>query len=952
MSVRIILGAVLALVLSQSLSAAVVNWTGGGGNSDWQNAANWNPNVIPGSADAVVFNLSAGAAATPVINAPSLVGKISVVGSAVVYLRANTSALTLSSATGIEVNTAGALHIMDGNIITITSNLEINTGTLLVHPGGLLTITGTTLVQGASAVVGAFEDGTVAATAGMAATINYSGDVRVDCPGGLKLGEGIHNFGSNIDLGFTAAIGGVVTSPQLTTNDVAPAVNLINNNSSQQVKFDITGSAFLVSSVTPGTRVTQSGKMILVGNFDVSGATSGSAFVAWAGTDPVEVGDGMKVLTADILTGNGEVQWGDTLVADVQGGAPATSTTRSLISVRGGVSGRFVLDSMIIQGDTTNQFPNADENNSPQVTVQGCTLEITNDLIVSDGSENGDASGTGGGGSLIVRGATLECFIVQVGNNVATGANGADEGAQFTADSASVFDFLPNGILDVRPYTTSSCNGVTFTGSGAVTISVITSATRFELLHSTVTASSANNLTVLMGSQDLRLLDNTFSNYTVLGVQFAMNTMLTKLEQNRFKQGVSGGTHITFNGLANSVKVNCDGNLFDASTQPYTTGDHIVTQNFTPNLVNFRLPGNDFGEGAFVLTRATCESQDDDNGISDPTQVAWQENANSVSVLAVTSPNQVVGAITDGFGNQPAMLFTIQAIGGVTVIDSLRFRFDALSGDVTAADVGYVTLFDDANSNGAYDAGEEFVGSGAQNTADEPLGAGGDILFDLAAINVPAADRTIATSAIVRWGVAITFLGSAGGHGGQLRVRIEIGEIDDGNDNVLMGLPIQNILDVTGPVNSIAIIQEPTVTPQDTVIAPAPVVELRDAANRVVRARSYNVTASIFQGTAGAVLSGTPAVSSSLQNGRATFSNLLINLAGANYILRFTSQAKTGDSAVFTITGVNPPPPGPLGPGGGGGGCSAGPGTLSLLALAVLLSALALPRAILRRSRR
>ena len=47
------------LSLLSTVSAAVVTWDGGGGDTSWHTANNWNPDGVPGAADDVTINIGA-----------------------------------------------------------------------------------------------------------------------------------------------------------------------------------------------------------------------------------------------------------------------------------------------------------------------------------------------------------------------------------------------------------------------------------------------------------------------------------------------------------------------------------------------------------------------------------------------------------------------------------------------------------------------------------------------------------------------------------------------------------------------------------------------------------------------------------------------------------------------------------------------------------------------------
>jgi hypothetical protein len=107
--------------------------------------------------------------------------------------------------------------------------------------------------------------------------------------------------------------------------------------------------------------------------------------------------------------------------------------------------------------------------------------------------------------------------------------------------------------------------------------------------------------------------------------------------------------------------------------------------------------------------------------------------------------------------------------------------------------------------------------------------------------------------------------------------------------------------DITNPA-LLAFVVEPTSTTQNTVIAPAVQVAVRDAFGNLVRGYTGSVAVAITAGPTGAALRGTTTMA--VVNGIATFADLMINKVGTGYRLTATDPLgvlAAGTSAPFDI---------------------------------------------------
>jgi hypothetical protein len=107
-----------------------------------------------------------------------------------------------------------------------------------------------------------------------------------------------------------------------------------------------------------------------------------------------------------------------------------------------------------------------------------------------------------------------------------------------------------------------------------------------------------------------------------------------------------------------------------------------------------------------------------------------------------------------------------------------------------------------------------------------------------------------------------------------------------------------------GVATQLAIVQQPGTATSGVALAPAVTVQLRDAAGNNVTSPERSVTMAIGANPSGGALTGTPTVTT--VNGLATFSNLVLDKAGAGYTLVASSPAPgpaltTATTSAFTV---------------------------------------------------
>ncbi|MCC6574279.1 MAG: hypothetical protein IT462_10855 [Planctomycetes bacterium] len=804
-------------------------------------------------------------------------------------------------------------------VVTFDGDVNIGGGAAVVVVvaafGSTITFNGDLWIE--NSPFGAVEDG--GNPSPLPPILNYNGNVRVDEPDGLLLGEGIHNFLGNLDLGATAAQADVVNLPSA-TNDFLFEVHLIAGSGtapSQVLDFEpVTGSFFAVTSVATQAQVEQNGRMAL-GFMDLTAATIGGTVWDGAGGS-IELG-GRVEGDFEIVTGSMDVIFGDVVLIEVA--APTSATAGGMYTFWSSNGGTFDLANLTVGGDVSDDF-GAGETNGGAVWFLESMVAIAGDILVLDGDNGGD------GGFLHFSDCTVSADNVLVGDDVAASAV---EGADFELSDNTALLLLT--LLDVAPFASlrGSFAAIDSFDNLAYTISVDAAAAETMLMNCFVSCHTTADVTVNLGGSSVTLVGTTFEYYSPAGVTINAGSTIAAFNGCTFRNGVSLGSHVTLLGLANVAKINCDENLFDATTGSATDALIDATGN---NRLNFRcLATLDFGLGSVILDAAGAEALDNDGVTAD--NVTWEAVPNQLTLAE--SGSQPLGVISDTAAHQTVFLFTLTAVGASTTVTQMSFEFE-MGGDLIASDIANATLYEDLNFDGAYDLGEGFTGT---------IGiavAAGSVTF-----TVPS--EVVAAGTTVTWGLGVTFNVGAAGLTGSVRAFVDPVTgvvISSPATTIVSGLPLVGLaIPVTGTVAALVFLIQPSTEQAGVPITPVVVVELHDAEGNIVLGRSFNVNASIQSGGAvGAVLSGPLTVASNVGTGTATFAGLSINLEGTGYVLRFSisSPAVFVDSAAFDITPFVAPPPTDNGKKQkDDGGCAAqGPAGAPLAAIAALLAVIGL----------
>ncbi len=428
---------------------SAVAWTGGAGTDDWDTAANWNTDSLPGSGDDVTI----GASATVVhsgsdsdsINSLTSSGTLSITGGTLAIASASTvSTLNIEDQATLTVNdslaASGLLTISGGTLSgagTITAG-----GGMTIHPPQQAILDGTTLTNPAGETATWLGGGDVTFDNG--AVFNNQGTFSIPAPAAGSLA-----FFSSWQEG-TGAPSSFNNSGLLIDSSGAAAGNCYFN-----VPFNSSGGTVDVKS----------------GSFDlVAGGTStGGTFTTESGTEldfGAAAGETWTLDANSSIGGAGTVNFEGAGTVTMNGTYDVTGTTSGTgVTIGIGLAGTVSFDgpvdsigSSLIVNATSLDF------NSPFVGTAGTigsveieqrTLNLgANDLTATTLSDLGDLSATG---TITVSGP------LTFGNDV--GALGAISGACIVNADGGTTIAPDAGSITLDGCTFNNPAGQTFTSS-------------------------------------------------------------------------------------------------------------------------------------------------------------------------------------------------------------------------------------------------------------------------------------------------------------------------------------------------------------------------------------------------------------------------------------------------------------------------------------------------------
>jgi filamentous hemagglutinin family protein len=448
---------------------ASVTWTGGAGNSNWFDPANWAGGAVPDLANVANVVLPAGVNVTfagPAV-APAIFGPVSIdsLGSA--------GSLTIAGGT---LNVAAGGMALDGLVVT--------GGTL--NNAGATTATSFTQNGGTFAGTGAMTFADFAQTAG---TTNAGGDFTVTNRY-AQANPGVINVGGNVSI--TNTVGPLVLGNLSATGNLS--LTSLAGPISQQA-----GSALIAYGTTTAT-ATQGGVpsditlsnpgndlrgLVTVTGANVAVATSGNLAIAGTAVDLTTLSGGSTSFGATTLTGGLTTT---SVGAITQTGPIVTGAPSSITSTTGSIS----------LTDPNNSFFGATSFAGANVSVEAAgNLEA---LIAATGNASVSAAG-----DLIVGGTAVNLTTVS-GGTTSFGVTTLTGGL----NASSVGDITQTGAITTGAPSsiTTSTGGITLTNPnnswfGATTLSgvdvAVASAGNLEAIIAATgnaSASASGGLTV------------------------------------------------------------------------------------------------------------------------------------------------------------------------------------------------------------------------------------------------------------------------------------------------------------------------------------------------------------------------------------------------------------------------------------------------------------------------
>ena len=410
---RLLAGFIIFTAFCMSAQAANITWTGSALDNDWNNAANWNPQSVPGENDTVIFN---GAATITVTNDITITNLHIYSGTNIVTLDfsgtpANHS-LTIKTRLRLGNGPTGHLVLVNANVQTKEFDTNDNGVNSLKLNGTTFTLTGNSATDRGKLLKNG--SGTTTISADSPATGHFIITDTVDIPDNYN-GT---NYYSGVTLVFDSSI--TVTSPiniwtGRTDSDWNTAGNWlfgIPGDDSEVVIPDITPAPELSSAsaelksitidtnakftLSPGgtlstAKATNNGAITIKGG-SITG-TSSTASPAFAnGSDSSIIYDGATTPVWDDTYNNLEIKSGSLTFSDdtsVNGLLKISSdvTNNAIITVKADVtstadisgSGKLLFTGNSVQTFSAgnNTYTNIEENkNGGSLSVSGsCTID-------------------------------------------------------------------------------------------------------------------------------------------------------------------------------------------------------------------------------------------------------------------------------------------------------------------------------------------------------------------------------------------------------------------------------------------------------------------------------------------------------------------------------------------------------------------------------------------------
>jgi filamentous hemagglutinin family protein len=448
---------------------ASVTWTGGAGNSNWFDPANWAGGAVPDLANVADVILPAGVNVTfagPAVD-PAIFGPVSI----------------------NSLGSAGSLTIAGGALNVGAGGMALDS---LVVTGGTLTNTGATTAAsftqsgGTFAGTGAMTFADFTQTAG---TTNAGGDFTVT-NSYAQANPGVINVGGNASITNTVGplvMGNLSATGNLSLASLAGPITQLTG--SALVAFGTTSATATQGGVPADITLGNAGNdlrgLVTVSGADVSVATSGNLSIAGTAVDLMTLSGGSTTFGATTLTGGLTTS---AVGAITQTGPIVTGAPSSITSTTGSIT----------LTDPNNSFFGATSFAGANVSVEATgNLEA---LIAATGNASVSAAGNLiVGGSAVnlatVSGGTTSFGVTTLSGGLNTSSVGdiTQTGAITTGAASSIASATGNVVLtnpDNSFFGATSLTGVDVTVAAAGSLNAHIAAT------GDASVTSAGNLTV------------------------------------------------------------------------------------------------------------------------------------------------------------------------------------------------------------------------------------------------------------------------------------------------------------------------------------------------------------------------------------------------------------------------------------------------------------------------
>jgi hypothetical protein len=667
---------------------ASVTWTGGAGNSNWFDPANWAGGAVPDLANVADVILPAGVNVTfagPAVS-PAVFGPVSIdsLGSA--------GSLTIAG---------GALNVAAGGMAL--DSLVVTGGTLT--NAGATTATSFTQSGGTFAGTGAITFADFTQTAG---TTNAGGDFTVT-NSYAQASPGVINVGGNASITNTVGplvMGNLSATGNLSLASLAGPITQLTG--SALVAFGTTSATATQGGVPADITLSNAGNdlrgLVTVSGADVSVATSGNLSIAGTAVDLTTLSGGATSFGATTLTGGLTTS---AVGAITQTGPIVTGAPSSITSATGSIT----------LTDPNNSFFGATSFAGANVSVEAAgNLEA---LIAATGNASVSAAG-----NLIVGGTAVNLTTVSGGTtsfgvttltgglNTSSVGDITQTGAITTGAASSIASATGNVVLtnpDNSFFGATTLTGVDVTVAAAGSLNALIAATG----NASVTA--AGNLTVGGSATNL----STSSTGTT---SFGVTTLTGALTANSVGDITQTGAIITgapssISSSTGDITLNNAGNSFFGATSLSGVDVSVAAAGNLEALIAATGDASVTSAGNLIVGGSAVNLSTSSAGTTSFGATTLTGGLNTTSVGDITQ----TGAITTG---APSSITS--STGDITLTNPNNSFFGAttLSGvDVTVAAAGNLNALIAATGDASVtSAGNLTVGGSATNLSTSSAG--------------------------------------------------------------------------------------------------------------------------------------------------------------------------------------------------------------------------------------